>query len=398
MKDAIGNTTYLHTVNLMRQDPYFYLNQAMQGYGLKKIDLFDIQKGNATNAIARIFEETTQLTGSNTINHYYTFGWSGLMSPSARYKDSKKLFHALIAELNTFWEQGIHPKVRLIGYSHGGNVCLNLAAIRQDKYPLTPLTIDELILLGVPIQTETDYLVTDQIFKKIYNIYSYTDRIQPIDFFSFNRFFSGRKFKSRRNFKVPPKVVQLQLKLVRSKKTKKYDKRKRHKLALNFDNPAIVSGTSHLLRNVSPGHIEFWFFGWTPRNYRQDFVLAPLPVLLILPYIIHEVQQVEGQLATPYPIIVDVRPEFEVMLIKQYRRNKFSKVIPFISQKDIKRFSEIALQTKPDEYSDDTYNKHISYAFEQAKKDFKKNKPKKGRVSRRSRRMRKKYKLDYVLN
>ncbi len=149
MQDDIENTVYSKTVELMRQDKYFHFNQAMQGFGLQKINLYDLSKVNATNAIASIYDEMTKLSGApQANNYYYTFGWSGLLSPTVRYKEGENLFNNIVKELNTFWEQNIYPKVRLIGYSHGGNICLNLAAIRQDKYPLSPLTIDELILLG----------------------------------------------------------------------------------------------------------------------------------------------------------------------------------------------------------------------------------------------------------
>ena len=79
--------------------------------------------------------------------------------------------------------------------------------------------------MGVPIQKETDHLVHDPFFKRIYNIYSRGDRIQKLDFFSFDRFFSDRIFKDRDGFKFPKdKLVQIQLRLTRNNQFKKLTK------------------------------------------------------------------------------------------------------------------------------------------------------------------------------
>src|SRR5688500_14915175 len=61
LRDDVQHTVYSKTVEYMRLDPYFYLNQAMQGFGLKKIDLSDLQPGNATNAIALIYDEVSKM-------------------------------------------------------------------------------------------------------------------------------------------------------------------------------------------------------------------------------------------------------------------------------------------------------------------------------------------------
>jgi len=374
MRDEIENTVYSKTVELMRKDQYFHLNQAMQGFGLQKINFSNLIEGSTTSVTAFIYDEITKLSGASPAdNHYYTFGWSGLLSPTARYKEGENLFNSLLRVLRPFWEQDIYPKVRLIGYSHGGNVCLNLAAIRQDKYPLSPLTIDELILLGCPVQTETDYLVTDQIFKKIYHIYSKADRIQRIDFFSFNRCFSRRRFQSRQQFKTPKNLTQIRLKVMRNKKTKKNERRKRQlQLTHDFENTSIISGSSPLLRDMSPRHIELWFFGWTPGHYRNNFILNPLPILVFVPLIIHHLQQVESSLINPHPIIVDVRPEQEVFFIKQCKQNKFTKRFPFLSKDDFKRLAAVAQKNAPDNYNNESYKEHIRSSFETAQQHFEK--------------------------
>ncbi len=370
IRDDVKNTVYSKTVEYMRLDPYFYLNQAMQEFGLKKINLDDLEPGHATSAIAHLYDDVTHIVSPFTTNYYYTFGWSGLLSPSARYNDSTKLLHDLQEELEkNYWPQGIFPKIRLIGYSHGGNVCLNIAAARQNTTPKSTISIDELILVGVPIQTETDYLSNDPVFKKIYHFYSQTDRIQRIDFFSFNRVFSRRYFRNSNNFRVPKKLMQIEMKFTRSAKTKHNSPAKRAAMT-DFSKPGIVSGKSRLLRDCSPGHLEFWFFGWSPKHYRESFIMYPLPAFITIPYILHYIRQIRNDIVTPYPITVDIRPEFDVMLIKQRKYNNFTHIFPFLSHEQMDHLNEIAYKVAIDSSFEDEYLQHVEDSFERAKEYY----------------------------
>lgn len=391
VRDDVKNTVYSKTVEYMRLDPYFYLNQAMQEFGLKKLDIDDLQPGKAANAIAHLYDDVTKLVSPHTKNNYYTFGWSGLLSPSTRYNDSIKLLQQLTKELQeNYWNKGIYPKIRLIGYSHGGNVCLNIAAARQNTDPQSPISIDELILVGVPIQTETDYLSNDPVFKKIYHFFSQTDRIQRIDFFSFNRVFSRRYFRNSNNFRVPKKLMQIDMKFTRSANTK-HDSPKRRAAIVDYTKPGIISGKSRLLRDISPGHLEFWFFGWSPKHYRDNFVMHPLPAFISIPYILHCIKQVQKDLITPYPIIVDIRPEFETMIIKQRRKNDFTRIFPFLSHEELDKLNSIAYKVAIDSSFEDEYQEHVQAAFDHAKEYYKIYDDRKSRSGsyKRNRRMRK---------
>ncbi len=391
VRDDVKDTIYSKTVEYMRLDPYFYLNQAMQEFGLKKIDINDLEPGHAASAIAHIYDDVTKLVSPHTKNNYYTFGWSGLLSPSTRYNDSIKLLKELTAELEqNYWSKDIYPKVRLIGYSHGGNVCLNIAAARQNTDPQSKLSIDELVLVGVPIQTETDYLSNDPIFKKIYHFFSQTDRIQRIDFFSFNRVFSRRYFRNSNNFRVPKKLMQIDMKFTRSAHTKRNNPARRAAM-VDYTNSGIVSGKSRLLRDISPGHLEFWFFGWSPKHYRESFVMHPLPAFVAIPYILHCIRQVQKDLITPYPIVVDIRPEFETMIIKQRKKNNFTQVFPFLSHEQLNELNAIAHKVAIDSSFEDEYHNHVESAFEKAKEYYKIYDDRKSRSGsyKRNRRMRK---------
>jgi hypothetical protein len=391
IRDDVQDTIYSKTVEYMRLDPYFYLNQAMQEFGLKKININDLEPGHATNAIAHIYDDVSHQVCPLNTNHYYTFGWSGLLSPTSRYADSIKLFKELTHELKEkYWKFNIFPKIRLIGYSHGGNVCLNIAAARQNTDPHSPLSVDELILVGVPIQTETDYLSNDPVFKKIYHFFSETDRIQRIDFFSFNRVFSRRYFRNSNNFTVPKKLMQINMKFLRRANTSR-DTSRRIAAYTNYNNPGIVSGKSKLFRNCSPGHLEFWFFGWSPKHYRDSFVLHPLPAFITIPYILHYIKQIQNEIVTPYPVVVDIRPEFEAMLIKQRKHANFTHIFPFLSHQEINNLTYTANKVAIDSSFEDEYPNHIEDAFTKAKKYYKVYDSRKSRSGsyKRNRRMRK---------
>ena len=112
--------------------------------------------------------------------HFYLFGWSGKLSYQEREDTARILYNeikALIAEYKK--QYGTTPALRLITHSHGGNVALNLAKIKEAGD--TEFVIDELILLACPVQIKTAPLIKDKLFKKIYSLYSTRDLIQILD-------------------------------------------------------------------------------------------------------------------------------------------------------------------------------------------------------------------------
>ena len=366
MIDDVENTTYAKTVELMRQDGHFYQNQAMQGFGLKKINSNDIIPGDASSALASILNDVTALShGPNIENHYYTYGWSGLMSHTKRYKDAIALYKSIEQEIQKFLNQGIKPKIRVYGYSHGGNVVLNLGAVRQKEAVRKDLVIDEILLFGTPIQKETDYLVNDQLFNKVYNIYSACDRVQKMDFFSLHRAFSRRKFSERADLILPKKLVQIQLKLTRLTPAARGNKNK-IAATFNFNSGSIISGKSHLLRDSSPGHGELWFFGWTPVHYRTNFALNPLPAIAIAPFILKTVQEIEHLLLPQDPVIFDMRPEHGITLIKNVKNQAFYKIVDFIPQDELVKLQAKARPYAPQEYTPEAYDNHVLTAYNQA--------------------------------
>lgn len=327
--DNIEYTTYKLTTEFIRNDPLFYHNQPMQELGLHKIDKKHPATPKAAITFAKLIDEAEQPNCKKQINNhlYYTYGWSGLVSCSHRLKESYTFYQELAQELKLLRDKGINPRVRIIAYSHGGNIALNLAAV-QKKYSLqADISIDELILIGVPIQKTTDYLINDSIFKRIYHIYSLSDRVQRLDF-------ANRRFLPRRNFELPDKLTQLKLQLhgIKSKYKSGYRKKR-----------------------IDPGHIELWFFGWTSTLYRKHFPLWPLPITIFIPWIINEIEQ---HCNTKDSLIVDIDLPNDQLTIQNYksRDRKHKKAVPFIPLDKIEDFKQQAQQIMPDKKE---YNKQM---------------------------------------
>lgn len=368
MVDDIEDTVYAKTIELMRKDQFFYKNQAMYQIGLHRADPNDIGEGKASNAMAVLFEEMNTLIGQPKNNYYYTYGWSGLLSPKTRYKDAELFFIALEKELEKYHAQGIYPKLRVIGYSHGGNVSLNLERIRRDKFPNSTMSVDQLLLVGSPIQGETDFLINGPLFKRVYNFFSHADRIQRLDFFSFDRFFSGRIFTNNKCLKLPKKLTQVQIKVTRNARSTNCSPKKQM-LAKNLCNPAIISGRSNLIRDISPGHSELWFFGWSQVQYRSTYPLHPFPTVAFTPLIINELDKLDDILPSPEPIVVDLRPENNLMLIRPQQCTELYAAVPLLSDEEF-AYLKNAIKPfgfEPETYSAKEYNKHIQLAYEHAR-------------------------------
>lgn len=371
MNDCVENSFYSHTVYNIRTDTLFHRNQAMQGLGLLPIDKESTYAGDASCALATLFDQVYSWTnGSNpNNNYYYTYGWSGLLSPSIRLREAKEFYVALSHEIQRFRDQGIEPKIRIVGYSHGGNVVLGLAAGRQEGLSEYPFTIDETILLGVPVQLDTDIFLNDPIFKKIYHFYSLSDRIQAIDCFSYKRLFSRKIFTKRRGFELPDNLIQIELRLMRNTTSKRYIP-KAIDLRYNFDNRAIIAGHSPLLRNSSPGHCELWFFGWTHAHYRNQFPLSPLPIVAIMPFVLEKVKEYEYLYTPTCHMVADIRPEQEVLIVRRKNDPCSKHVIDFLTLDQLEQLKDKSREFSFKRVTYEDYNERIKAAFERTERYF----------------------------
>jgi len=345
-KDEIQGTSYANVVNRMRKDPFFYQEQAIMQRGLVKLNpSFNHPMGSykfATYPIMSAYKEVLEtLKPGHEINHFYTFGWTGLLSKTYRLKESLRLYNALQEELENYKQQGITPKIRLIAHSHGGNVCLNIAALNQaqtlisqggnihdciendtnrhvdekealkhavtmlssqqrskplgakgqkkfDYYPVqSPLIIDETVLYGSPIQPETSHFVNHPTLKKVYNFYSDQDVVQGTDFVSSKHYYSAQRFdkdladKSRN-------LIQGHILVERNLNQRSAGGSTAHNTSWW---KRLLYGLLFTEESKEPTHKDLWFLAWNKEYTQPLFPLNPLPVVIVTPLLTYALEQ-----------------------------------------------------------------------------------------------------------
>lgn len=351
LRDATAQTVYQKTIEGVRTDPFFYRNQPIADLGLKKLNIEDMAPGNAAGLAAYLYDSVDAHTSevpqstrderkidkSNQRHSYYTYGWSGLLSKKARETESEEFLTTLenlCAELRS---RNITPKLRLIGFSHGGNLCMQLAHAHQRLQKDACLSIDELILIGTPILDETRAALNSPLFARIYNIYSLADQVQKKEVFSGN-FFAQQAFEPTPDAPLPDKLTQIQLAVQKDRiKKNRYTQKEK-----NF-------GPT----DYSPGHMELWFFGWTPNHYRADYPLHPLPTVVFMPYIINRINELG---ITQSNFIVTLYPEKNSMSIGKENT-------PFLAPAILKNLKEVALEYAPEAYTIAEYREHCRNAY-----------------------------------
>jgi hypothetical protein len=140
----------------------------------------------------------------------FLFGWSGQLGFESREKAAQDLYKQLKPVIKAYIQKHkARPLIRIITHSHGGNVALNLAKIKDDQ----DFVIDELILLACPVQEATAELIKDKIFKEVFVIYSAFDLLQIIDpqgLYSYN---NTCPLLSKRHFPIQDNIIQTKIKI-----------------------------------------------------------------------------------------------------------------------------------------------------------------------------------------
>lgn len=362
--DRIENSVYYRSTEINRRDHFFHKNQVMLGLGLKKIDLDHPNKEEAARIIAATYERVSQYAGNAPSDEYYAFGWSGLVSHKLRYLEAGILYQQLYDVIKNLKAQGKNPKVRVISYSHGGNLSIQLGAVHVTKTPAEQFTIDELYLNGTPVQIETDYLINSPVFKRVYNIYSKADSIQKLDFFSFKRFFSRRKFTNRKNFQLPDKLTQIRLSI-----TDYTPKDLNSNIPFPRDEKEL---RKHFTKcTYDPGHFELWFMGWTILSYRKNFPFNPLPIIDFLPIIVKDLHSSPN---ISNDVIVKVLPYKESMEIYNYEKFVYHQELvmekPFLPKTLMESLQTTALRYEPVDYNLETYNRKMYDAISIAQYEY----------------------------
>lgn len=117
-----------------------------------------------------------------SLDQFYIFGWkSEHIYHTTRMQAAADLVTAL-QKLATMYhrQHGVIPTIRLIGFSHGGNVVLNTA----NYLPLLIVgqQVDvEIWLFGTPVQQINQHCINSTRFRKVYAIHSTKDWLQRMD-------------------------------------------------------------------------------------------------------------------------------------------------------------------------------------------------------------------------
>jgi hypothetical protein len=361
MSDRTDNTLYSRAIHYMRHDPVLFQGQAIQELGLQPIIMAEDTPHKTTRTIAQMYNlQNRTLKISDVPQLYYTFGWSGLLSQTKRYIAAEDLYYQLTKELNNLKKIHFNPFIRVIAFSHGGNVVLNLSAVQNsDPFATSSLIVDELISISTPIQRETDHLVTDPMFKKVYHLYSKEDNIQMLDLFSSQQFFSKRQFSQRSSFYIPEKLHQVRIRTTKHIKWKEKIKEKEHPYQ-GLDKRRIR------LVHKDPQHTEMWNFKWAAHCYREKAPLNPLPLMVFVPTILHILKTYQPDRRN---VTLDIAPTEYGALIKQ-RRKMFKQAVPFLPEITYNNIMKLAKLQRPKDFTIEAQQEHVALALQKAQDDL----------------------------
>ena len=352
----LKKSRYKFVTKYIRKHNVLHRAQAMQEIGLRQIDMKPNPNNNGSRALVATYKHLKQAIGQDHAKElYYTFGWSGLLSYSSRQKAAYFLHHKLVRLMDQLKNKGLNPKLRIIAFSHGGNVALQLANIEPWNEKQIKLPVDQLITLGTPVHKENDVLVRHPMFKKIYHFYSNSDMAQKVDFLSTQYISSHRRYHPRRCFNLPTKLTQIQV---------SFSKTPRKRPMVPFDeNGKII---------YDPNHIEMWSFGWTPRGYDKRMPIFPIPTAGLVPYIIDKLEK------TPKlgrNLSLDINPDKETATFTDRywdtHKTKKTVTVPFLTKKDFDQVKLAAWTRRPDKHQLEdlqrTINQAVRFATRQRK-------------------------------
>jgi hypothetical protein len=348
MNNNAQHSLYAETTRLVRRDRFFGQTQAMQGLGLEKA--YPQTEPNMSGAylFSQTFDTLSKIVNTQNVPRiHYTFGWSGLLTLRARRQAAKKLYEQLTIQVKKIRAQGMEPYIRIIGYSHGGNVALHLAEEARNLHQ-TPFTVHELILLSTPIQRETKHYANHPMFKHIFNYYSKSDHIQTLDFMSsFHHSFSHRIFISDKTFKRPEKITDIQIRFIRKK----------------IQIPQKDGRTKVLYRTdyIHPNHAEMYFFGWAALWYRKHFPIRPLPVASLIPITQRKLKDYH---LLGKPVTITIVADDEKMILSTPQQKNI--ITPFLTHKEMRALTDHALKFQPKNYKRD-YHRRIKKIKKEAK-------------------------------
>lgn len=276
---------YSRCMEKVRKDPLFQEDSLMLDEGLTKIDsstlaLYcqrtlspEFSKKGAYQTIGA-YDTLSRLFDPAATADYYTFGFSGIFSATHRKEAAFNLYQRIQTLLHIYRTQGYHPIITLCGYSHGGNVLLYLA--EAENHEKKHVNINNLILLGTPVQAETAPYAFHPIFSKIISLYSEGDSVQAQDQFSTPSAASYQTF--REFFKL-------------------------HNLPYYHKKPIFDIRLIAHESTTAFGHFNFWFLNqYNLPFFTTDFpevkairnALSPLPLVILIPALLYTLNQTQS--------------------------------------------------------------------------------------------------------
>jgi len=241
--------------------------------GIVKINLNENNNlsKSAINSIEIINKEMLKNFKDFNLN-YYVYNWSGALLQDKRKEESVDLFKN-INELKLKDENEEKESVFIIcGYSHGGNLALNLGDILNLQYAKNDFKIDYLILIGTPIYNFTKKMIMSKnknnnyVFENIINIFSNGDNTQISDIISAGKYLGTRRIikESRENlFQFSISFYKNLINFSNKKKLINYD------LINKFNNKNFYF----------PNHKELFYF-------KNNSLYEVFPIVLLLPHYI----------------------------------------------------------------------------------------------------------------
>ena len=198
---------------------------------------------------------------------YHTFGHLGLLSQKYRRQAALELYEGLCERVAACKKDYDTVRVDIVAHSHAGNIVLNLAAVQAEQQQ--DLTVDNLVMLGTPLQVETAAYAYGSLFKRVINCYSDGDRVQGADQFSTCMRRSHKQFCDEK----------LIIDDTPAENTYLYDMR----LLVNDDAERI-------------GHANMWMLG---RSDKATESLDPLSTAVLTPLILDMLDTIETKVDAP---------------------------------------------------------------------------------------------------
>lgn len=207
--------------------------------------------------------------------NYYIYNWSGALLEQKRKEESVDLFKA-INELKMKDEIEKKESVFIIcGYSHGGNLALNLGDIINLNNAKDDFKVDYLILIGTPIYNFTKKMImaknknNNYVFENIINIFSSGDKTQISDIISAGKYLGTRRIISEKRENLFQFSISYYKNLIDNKNINPNLKNKINSKNFYF-----------------PNHKELFYF-------KNNSFYEVFPIVLLLPYYIRFVDNLK---------------------------------------------------------------------------------------------------------